>query len=283
MIGTYLAHIVILICIYGMLSIGLNISLGFGGLLNLGHITFFGAGAYASALLSLGGCPWVLCFMAGGIVAAVLGFILSLASIRLRHDYFCLATLAFNLLIYSSMLNIGSMTNGAQGIAGIPHICGMAAQMCLAIIALCITYAAVRCMEHSGFGRALQAVRDEESLAQAIGIDAFAVRSRAMVYSASIAGIAGCLYAHYIGFIDPSICGLMEMVSVLAIVILGGLASIRGTVMAAALLTVLPEALRFIAIPSSVLGPLRSVMYATILLFILAFLPRGMLGRIDIG
>lgn len=282
MIEAYLVHILILIGIYGILALSLNLALGYGGLLNLGHIAFFGIGAYTSAILSLHGAPLIIAFISSGLLTGLSGYLLSFASIKLKEDYLCLATLGFNFVIYSLMLNMDFLTKGAKGIAGIPRITGTIYLIITTSLFL-ITYFVIQKLTKSDFGKSLQATRDHELLAQTLGKNTLLIKNKTMACSAFFAGIAGSIYAHYIGFIDPSTFGLGEIILLLTIVILGGLASLKGTILATIFLITLPELLRFIAIPSSILGPARAIIYALTLLLILMYRPRGILGKVDLA
>ena len=289
MIENYLMHLGILICVYIILSVSLNIAFGYTGLINLGHIAFFGIGAYTSALLNMNGVPWLASFILAGVASSVMGALLIYGISRLKGDYLALATLGFNFIIYALMLNLTGITRGPLGLVGIPRpelfgvvigsifsyllFAGIVMLLCLAVM-----YAIVR----SPYGRVLEAIRDDELGARMLGKNTFKLKTESMMISAFFAGLAGSLFAHYITFIDPSAFVLSEIILVFTIVIVGGIASFRGSIFATIFLIILPEALRFIALPSSVLGPLRQILYALILLLVLLYKPRGLFGRVDI-
>ncbi|HDI03246.1 MAG TPA: branched-chain amino acid ABC transporter permease, partial [Candidatus Pacearchaeota archaeon] len=128
----------------------------------------------------------------------------------------------------------------------------------------------------------LEAIRDDELATKVLGKNTFKMKSYALGISAFFAGIAGSLYAHYITFIDPSSFTLLQLIPVLAIVILGGLASLKGTILATVVMVLLPEPLRFIGFPSSIVGPARQIIYALILLLILIYKPKGFYGKVEL-
>ena len=134
----------------------------------------------------------------------------------------------------------------------------------------------------SPFGRLLQATRDDELGLKVLGKNTFKLKYKAMMISAFFAGIAGSLFAHYITYIEPNSFTLSELIFVLTIVIVGGLASLKGSVVSAFIIVMIPEALRFLSLPSAILGPMRQIVYALILLCILLFRPRGLFGRVDL-
>ena len=289
MFSAYLIHLLILVGIYLILAISLQLAVGFTGLLNLGHIAFYAIGAYISALLALAGWPWWICFMLAGIGAMLFGFLLALPTNKLKGDYLALATLGFTFVIYAITLNWTSLTRGPLGLPGIPKpslfgfvFSNNLAFLILVIAIALISYFAVNRIATSPFGKVLEAVRDDELAARVLGKNSFRMKSYVLGISAFFAGIAGSLYAHYITFIDPSSFALMQIIPILCIVIIGGLASLRGTVIAAVILVLLPEPLRFIGFPSSIIGPARQIIYALLLLLILIYKPKGFYGKVEL-
>ncbi len=289
MIDAYLVHVLILVGIYAILAVSLNITLGFTGLMNMGHIALFGIGAYTSALLTLHGTPFAIAFIAAGIVASAFGFLLMYATRKLKGDYLALAALGFSFVVYSVLLNWSSLTRGPLGIPGIskPCIFGMCASsqysyLFFVAIAALISIGIMYLISRSAFGRLLEATRDDEVGLRMLGKNTFNLKVKAMVIAAFFAGIAGSIFAHYLTYIDPSSFILSEVILVFTIVIVGGLGSIRGSVVGALIIIVVPEILRFFAIPSSILGPARQIIYALILIAIILIRPKGLFGRIDL-
>ncbi|MEM3126445.1 MAG: branched-chain amino acid ABC transporter permease [Candidatus Woesearchaeota archaeon] len=283
MINPYIIHLLIMICIFIILSTSLNLAMGFTGLMNLSHVAFFGIGAYTSALLTFAGIPFWAAFISAGLVAALFGFLLSIPTARLKGDYLALATLGFAFITHSILLNWTWLTRGPLGLPGIykPFINNTEYLIFAAIVALISIFIIWR-ITRSQFGKMLEAVRDDEISASVIGKNIFKAKAIAMAVSAFFAGIAGSLFAHYITFIDPSSFLLSELVLVLTIVIIGGLASNRGVILAAIIIILLPEPLRFLSLPSSLVGPLRQLIYALILLFIILYRPKGFFGKVEL-
>ena len=294
MIENYLVHILIIICIYLILAAGLNLAFGYTGLLNWGHVAFFGIGAYTSAILVMNvGVPFVLAFVLSGLVAAIFGVILSIVTREHKSDYLALLTFGFLHIAYNVFQNWTSLTNGTLGISGIPRpeIFGFALKsnfdyliftLIITIICILVLYRIVK----SPFGKLLGAVRDDELGLKVLGKDTLTIKIKAMFISTFLAGIAGSLLAHYIRFISPKSFLLEELVLMLTIVIVGGVASLKGTIVAAFLIILIPEALRFIELPPEIawiIGPLRQILYALVLLIILWFEPKGLFGRVNIG
>lgn len=286
----YFTHLLILIGIYSILAVSLQLSLGYSGLLNLGHIAFFGIGAYAYAILSLGsGLPSLLCVVIAGTLSAFFGYLLSIAANKLKDDYLALVSLGFSFMIYAVLLNWNGLTRGPLGLPGIsrPNILGIdfydnAPFLILIFIFSLVSYFFISRVCYSPFGKVLEAARDDELAAKSLGKNTARIKSASLSVSAFFAGIAGALFASYITYIDPSSFTFMNLIPVLLIVIIGGLASLPGTILATILIVLLPEPLRFIGLPSSILGPMRQIIYAMILLVIIYYKPRGFFGKIDL-
>ncbi|MFA5029535.1 MAG: branched-chain amino acid ABC transporter permease [Patescibacteria group bacterium] len=289
MLSAYIIHLLILIGIYLILAMSLQLAMGFSGLLNLGHIAFYAIGAYTSALLALAGCPFWLCILCACLLAMAFGHLLAIPTHKLKGDYLALATMGFTFVVYAVALNWTDLTRGPLGLPGIPkpNLFGLDFSsnfnfLFLTIAIALITYLIIKQITRSPFGKALQAVRDDELAAQVLGKNTFKLKSYSLATSAFFAGIAGSLYAHYVTFIDPSSFTIMQLIPVLAIVIIAGLASLRGTIIAAIILILLPEPLRFIGFPSSIVGPARQIIYALILILILIFKPTGFFGKVKL-
>ena len=289
MIDAYFIHLLTLIGIYLILAISLQLSLGYSGLLNLGHIAFFGIGAYVSAILSLNGTIFLISALIAGIISGFFGWLLSLPANRLKGDYLALATLGFSFVVYAIFLNWIEITKGPFGLPGIPrpNVFGIdfssnSSFLILVIILVLISYFFIHRICNSQFGKALEATRDDELAAKSLGKHTVKLKSVSLAVSAFFAGVAGCLSASYITFINPSSFTFLNLIPILLIVIIGGLASLRGTVLATIVIVLLPEPLRFIGLSSSILGPIRQIIFTLMLILIIYFKPRGFFGRVNL-
>ena len=270
----YLFLILNTIGIYIIVNLGLDIVYGYSGQISIGQAGFYAIGAYTSALLLFIGWPWWLCLILAGIMAMIFGFLLSLSANKLKGDYLALATLGFSFVIYAVALNWTGLTRGPLGLPGIPRpeifkivFSSNTSFLILTLIIVLISYFVIRKITSSSFGKVLEATRDDELATKILGKNTFKIKFISMGVSAFFAGIAGSLYASYITFIDPSSFTLMQLIPVLCIVIIGGLASLKGTIIATIVLVLLPEPLRFIGFPSSIVGPARQIIYALISYF----------------
>jgi len=283
----YLIHILIIAGIYTILSLSLNLIVGYTGLAALGHIAFAAVGAYASSLLALnlGISPWIG-LLIGAVIASILGAIVSYPSLRLKGDYLALATFGLGVIIYSIAKNWVSLTRGPMGLPGIPSfsLFGLGFNnvwiyLILVLIFVGVTYFAIRNITKSPFGRVLTGIREDEIATEAMGKNIVKHKLIVFIVGAFFAGIAGSLYAHYITFIDPSSFTAMESITVLLMAVFGGMASLPGSVVGAMALVIFPELLRFLGLPSSVAAPLRQMIYGLLLVVLMIFRPKGLIGK----
>jgi len=283
----YLLHILIIAGIYIILSLSLNLIVGYTGLPALGHAAFFCIGAYTSSLLALnmGLSPWIG-LLIGACVAAFSGIVIGYPAVRLKGDYLALATFGLGVIIYSIAKNWVSLTRGPMGLPGIPgfsifgfHLSEIWSYLLLVLVLVTITIFVIRRVVNSPFGRILRSIREDEIASQALGKDTTKHKLLVFVIGAFFAGIAGSLYAHYITFIDPSSFTVMESITILLMVIFGGMGSISGSIAGAVILVVFPELLRFLGMPSSIAAPMRQMIYGLLLVVLMIKRPQGIMGR----
>ncbi len=261
--------------------------MGYTGLFNLGHAAFFAIGAYASALLVMGlGLPFWVAILVAALFTAFMGYLVSIPARRLKGDYLALGTLGFAFIVEAILKNWMELTRGPLGIPGIPRpeifgfiFSSIESYSLLSLAVLAVTIFIIHRIVNSPFGRVLKSIREDETAAQMLGANASRYKMIALTVSAFFAGIAGSLYAHYITFIDPTSFSLPTLILLLSIVIIGGMASIKGSVAGAFLLILLPEPLRFIGLPSNIVGAGRQIIYAVLVLVILLKRPQGLFGE----
>jgi branched-chain amino acid transport system permease protein len=287
----YLTHIMILAMIYAILAISLDLLVGRTGFLSIAHAAFYGLGAYTSALLAVKcGAGFLVGVLAGMGFACVVSFVVSLPSLRLHDDYFVIATFGFQMILFSIFNNWMNLTRGPLGIPGIPHpaIFGWQVNshwdfLLLAGIFAAFAYFVVHRISSSPFGRVLHAIREDEVFAKALGKNTLRFKVTAFAVSAALAATAGSLYAHYISYIDPTSFTVMESILVISMVIIGGADSAWGPLIGAVVLVALPEALRLVGMPSSVAANLRQIFYGALLVVMMMFRSRGLVGRYSFG
>lgn len=286
----YGLHLLVLIALYGSLATSLDLVAGHAGRITLSQAAFYGLGAYASALLTVtAGWPFLAGALLGMVLAAVLSLCVSIPSLRLRDDAFVLATFAFQMIVFSVLNNWTELTRGPLGIPGIPRplILGWKADSAgeLALLAaglLIVTRLVVSRLAASPFGRVLRALRENESWAQALGKDTLRCKASAFAISACLAALAGSLWAHYVTYVDPFGFTFLESVLILSMVVLGGAASPWGPLVGAAMLVLLPEALRLLGLSNAAAANLRQIAYGLLLVLMMRFRPRGLAGRYEL-
>ncbi|MEW6082438.1 MAG: branched-chain amino acid ABC transporter permease [Bacillota bacterium] len=279
-------HIIVLMCIYGILAISLNLTIGFTGLFNLGHAAFFGIGAYTSALLTRAGSPVWIGLMAGALLAGLSGSFIGFSTLRLRGDYLAIATLGFGEIMRSVFRNWVGLTRGPMGLPGIPRpeilgyqFSSMPSYVALMLGFLVLTYVVIERMVNSPYGRVLKGIREDEIAVQAMGKDVVGFKLVALVVGSLFAGVAGSLYAHYITFIDPTSFTLNQTIFVLLIVVFGGLGSNAGSLVGVFILVLIRESTRFFGLPPSVSAPLQQIMFSLMLVIMMLVRPNGLLGE----
>jgi branched-chain amino acid transport system permease protein len=283
----YVVHLIILINIYIILTTSTNLLVGMVNLLSLGQAAFYGIGAYLSVLavmiLNWPLIPSLLLAMVGtGLVSLLIAY----PSLRLKDDYFVLATLGFQLIIYTILYNWVSLTRGPYGIPGIPspklfgiiEITGVWPFLVLSSVLVGVVVFLFYYLIHSPFGRALRGVRDDELSMKALGKNVTLLKIQAFVISSAFMAIAGFLYATYVSYIDPTSFNLDESIFILSALIVGGLGNIRGPVIGALFVIILPEALRFVGLPDSVAANLRQIIYGLALIVLMRYRPQGLAG-----
>ncbi len=248
----YIYRVGVLCLIYAILAASLNLLSGIAGQISLGHIAYYGVGAYASALVALNfGWPhWSLLIVAF-FFAALTGLIVGVPSLRLSGGYLAITTLGFAEIIRLLMINWRSLTNGPLGLLSIPRpvYFGLTVKenkdyFYLVLAVLIITVIILYNLINSKFGRNLKALRDDEISSETCGIDCYRHKVLACVIAAGLAGVAGSLYAHYFIFLEPGTFASSESTVILSMVVLGGMGNMWGAIIAAIILTMLPESLR---------------------------------------
>lgn len=283
----YYLHLIVLLELYLVLSLSLNLMVGYTGLLTLAHAAFYGIGAYLTTLLmiefGLGFLPALSLAITGAIV---LSFLISFASLRFRGDYFILVTLAFQVITFTIFYNWVEVTRGPYGITNIPQprlfgiqIDSLPHFTLFGFVVAILVIGFLVLVFRSPFGRSLQAIRDDEISASSLGKRVVSFKVRSVAIASGSAAVSGALYATYITYIDPTSFTTAESILLLSMVIVGGTGNVRGPVVGALILVLLPEMLRFLAIPDSVGPDLRMILYGLLLVIMMHFRPQGIAGK----
>ncbi len=271
-VKSYYTGIIILTLINIILAVSLNLIVGFTGQLCLGHAGFMAIGAYVSAMLTKeANFPFFIALLIGAIIAAIFAALIGYPTLRLKGDYFAITTLAFCEIIRVIIMNIEAV-GGATGLKSIPKKTDFTIAFIFATLTVLIIYNIL----HSSQGRAMITVRENEIAAEAMGVNTFKYKMMAFIIGAFFAGLAGSLYAHYMGYIQPSTFNFVKSIDYLTYVVFGGMGSLSGSIIATIVLTFLPELLRGFA-------EYRMIIYPIALVVLMLFRPQGLLGDKEIS
>lgn len=274
-INDYLQATLATICINIILAVSLNLITGFTGQFSLGHAGFMSIGAYVCALITMR-MPtiygFILGVLSGAAMAAVVGVLVGLPTLRLRGDYLAIATLGMSEIIRIVFENMGHITNGPAGLNGIPRF----VNWLWLFIFTAGTVLVITNFLKSSHGRACISIREDEIAAEAMGINTTKYKVMAFTIGAFCAGIAGAIYASYFYFIKPNLFGFMKSIDILVIIVLGGLGSISGSVLAAILLALISTYLQ--SFPE-----IRMILYSLLLIVIMIFRPQGLMGSKEVS
>ncbi len=273
----YILHLFIFTLIYVLLSQSLGLAAGYSGLISLAHAGFYGIGAYTSALLTVNfGLSFLINLPLAMLFCGITAIIVSTISLRTVDDYFIIITLGIQVVVFSIMNNWQELTSGPLGIPGIPsiEIFGFPFDDKISFLMLSLFFVGavwflLNNISRSPFGRILIALSEDEIFTQSLGKNVYKSKVISFTISAMFAAIPGALYAHYISYIDPTSFTINESIFILSIVIIGGMRNMFRIALAAAFLVLLPEALRFLGMPSNVAANMRQIIYGAILIFVI--------------
>ena len=299
--ATFATTLGIVFAIWAMLSVSLNLVVGFSGLLSIGHIGFFGLGAYSVAILTSTtsyeqlrtgaiptfGWPFFAALPVAVVVAGIVALLVGIAFNRFRDDIYVLVSFGFAIIAFNVFLNLRVVTRGAFGIHDIarPQIGGWVLDselelMLLALVLLAVVVVISWFIVSSSFGRVLTAIREDEQAAAVFGYNTTHYKLAVWVISAMMAGLAGGMFSSWTTFIDPNSFILLESVLLVSIVILGGLATIWGSLLGALAFVLLEEGMRFLPfLPQEYVGQARQVVLGVMLVLLMLFRPQGLVGR----
>ncbi|MEW6349712.1 MAG: branched-chain amino acid ABC transporter permease [Thermodesulfobacteriota bacterium] len=292
----YLLHLLIYLDIYIIVALSLNIVVGYCGLLTLAHAGYFAVGSYAYALLTLKlGWGFLPSVAAAAILSGTLSLAVSLPAWRLREDFFVMASLSVQALIFSAINNwskpgepvgtLANLTNGPYGVPGVPRpdimgsvfdTIGSVAtiSLVLAFLNLLVGWALLK----SPWGRVLQAMRDDELAARGLGKNVRRLKVQAFAVACGMVAVAGALYASYVNYVDASLSSLDHSILMLSMVIVGGVGNFRGPVVGAAVLIAIPEIMRLLQIPDTMAAEIRLMAYGLLLIVMMHLRPQGLAG-----
>jgi branched-chain amino acid transport system permease protein len=269
--GIYEISLATVVGINIILALGLNMISGFCGQISLGHAAFYGVGAYAAALFAKAGTPFPIAISAGMISAGIVGLIVGLASLRVRHDFLAITTMGVGFL-FLGIVRQQEILGGELGISGIPSSgFGKIGYLVLVLTLAALVTAFSLWIKRSWMGFAFDAVADDEDTARVMTVDVSAYKLAAFAMGTAMAGVAGGLYTFFARFLMPDDFGFITSITVLSMVAVGGIGSVFGVIIATIMLTLMPEFFRFIS-------DYKLLVYGALLFAVMRFAPEGLAG-----
>ncbi len=283
---SYVISISTLLLIFVILGLSFNLLIGYSGLFSIAHAAFYGVGAYVAALTARDlGLNFLVATALGMLAAGALSGRLAIPALRVSGDYLVVASFGFQFIIYSVFNNL-EITGAGAGVPRIPRptLFGYAFESGVSMLALAAVFAALTLLlcwrlTNSPFGRVLRAMRDDEVAIQALGKNVTAAKVIVFVVSGALAAVAGALYAFTFNYIFPDNFTLVESVFIFTLVVVGGAGTLRGSIVGAAVVVLLPEALRFLKVSGTMAAPIRQLAYSVLVILFLMFRPQGILGE----
>ena len=275
------------LCIYAILTLSLNLLVGYTGIPSFAHGAFFGIGAYMVALAMVRlGVPFLLAVLLAVLGTAVIAALVGVPALRLGGDYFFLACFAIIFIVTRILFNWQDVTNGPYGVYGIPKPSFFGATvgsglpfLLLSLAALALVLFVIWRLVHSPYGLMLQGIRDDELVVSTLGRDVTRAKVVVFAIAGGLAAVTGGLYATFYGVIDPSAFGVPVIILLWSMLFIGGAGNLYGPVLGAGLLLFLPEGLRLLGIESVKAGEIQQMIYGLLLIFLMIFRPQGLAGR----
>ncbi|MCX6579283.1 MAG: branched-chain amino acid ABC transporter permease [Candidatus Aminicenantes bacterium] len=286
----YPLHMLLMINIYIILGFSVNLVTGYTGLLSLGHGALYGISAYITVL---GLMVFKISFFPALILAILfnmaVSLLVSLPSIRLKQDYFVLAVIGFQMVVFTVLYNWTPVTRGPYGIPGIPrpnipglwNISEPWEYVILSYLLLILVFIYFSRIDRSSFGRVIKGIRDDELVVESMGRNVNLIKAYVFALSAGIAAFAGALFATSATYIDPTSFTLDESIAIIMIIFIGGSGNLKGVLWGAIFVELLPEILRFVQLPDAVAANLRQIIFGLLLIILMRFKPTGFAGDYD--
>jgi branched-chain amino acid transport system permease protein len=282
----YFITIAILVGLFIILASSFNLVIGYCGLISIAHPIFYGIGAYASAMLAKeAGVPIPLAIICGGLMACAASVLVALPSLRVSGDYLLIASIGFQLGLIELAKHFPEI-GGAGGLTNIPPFLtqtyGRWSYVVLVLAVAVATIWFIRWLTQGPYGRMMAAMRDDEMAFGMLGREAMWVKVSVFAIGSGLAGVAGALYAHYFRFLEPDQFGLLQASAMLTMVVVGGMRTIWGPIVGAVVLEVLPQAITFLGLPPSILGPLQGLIFTGLVLVFMFARPQGLIAAPDL-
>ncbi len=283
----YILHILIYFTIFAIAGMSLNLIVGYTGLFSITHASFYGIGAYATALLMTKlGTGFFASVAAGMLITSLVCILIGVVMSKFNDDYYSIVSLGFNMILFAIALNWDELTGGSEGIFGVPrpavfgHVLRTNEQfLILSSICFIIAFLICRFIVGTSFGRVLKTIREDEKTIEVFGYHTTVYKLVIFLIGSMMASVAGSLYASYIGFINTNVASVNESIFLFVVIIIGGLANLYGSMAGALFVIAFPEALRFLGLPTTVAAQIQQLLYGISLTLLMLFRPQGIIGE----
>ena len=287
MVG-YILNLLILVSISSILAASLNFIIGYAGIYSMAHAAFFGISAYTGALVAMHVSTSLLVAIPLAMaVCALLSLAISLPALRVRGEYFVVASLGLQMIAYTVFAEWKSVTGGLGGISGIPiatlfgyPVRSLGAFLVVSLVCLALVIVVIWALVRTSFGRNLQAIRDDEVAAASFGKNVALIKALAVTISSALCAVAGVLYAFYVSFVSPESFTVDQSVLIMAMIIIGGTGTVFGPILGAMIIHLLPAGLTYLTfLPSRDIASLQQIIYGAAMVLLMIYWPSGLIGR----
>ena len=290
MVG-YILNLLILVSISGILAGSLNFIIGYAGIYSMAHAAFFGVSAYTAALIAMNlSTSLLVAIPAAMAICAALSLVISLPSLRVRGEYFVVASLGQQQIAFTVFSEWKDVTGGLGGITGVPvatlfgyKLRSLGSMLTVSLVCLALVTLVIYVLVRTSFGRNLKAIRDNEVAASAFGKNATAIKTIAVAISSALCGIAGVLYAFHVSFVNPESFTVDASVLIMAMIIIGGTGTVFGPILGALIIHLLPAGLTYLTfLPARELASLQQIIYGAAMVLLMIYRPSGLIGRANV-
>jgi len=290
MVG-YILNLLILVSISGILAGSLNFIIGYAGIYSMAHAAFFGVSAYTAALIAMNlSTSLLVAIPAAMAICAALSLVISLPSLRVRGEYFVVASLGLQQIAFTVFSEWKDVTGGLGGITGVPvatlfgyKLRSLGSMLAVSLVCLALVTLVIYVLVRTSFGRNLKAIRDNEVAASAFGKNATAIKTIAVAISSALCGIAGVLYAFHVSFVNPESFTVDASVLIMAMIIIGGTGTVFGPILGALIIHLLPAGLTYLTfLPARELASLQQIIYGAAMVLLMIYRPSGLIGRSNV-
>ena len=287
----YILNLLILVSISGILAGSLNFIIGYAGIYSMAHAAFFGIAAYAGALIALHvSTSLLVAIPVAMLLCALLSLVISLPSLRVRGEYFVVASLGLQMIAYTVFSEWKTVTGGLGGITGVPvatlfgyPLRSLESFLAVSLVCLAFVTLVIYLLARTSFGRSLKAIRDNEVAAATFGKNPVIIKTIAVAISSALCGIAGVLYAFHVSFVNPETFTVDQSVLIMAMIIIGGTGTVFGPILGALIIHLLPAGLTYLTfLPARELASLQQIIYGAAMVLLMVYRPSGLIGRANL-